>query len=111
MHRDDLVPQIRVLRAHKAAGLSDLPKLSAGHAIRAFQKMGMEVHLMTGDSDATARAIAEQVGITHECVWSRMSPQGKARKVTELLEKTNGGVAMVILFLFKFNILYSFICI
>jgi len=52
--------------------------------------------LMTGDGDATARAVAEQVGIKPECVWSRMSPQGKAKVVTELLGKSNGGgVAMV----------------
>ena len=58
--------------------------------------MGMEVNLMTGDSEATARAIAEQVGIPSDGVWSRMSPQGKARVVTEMLEKSNGGgVAMV----------------
>jgi Cu+-exporting ATPase len=58
--------------------------------------MGIEVNMMTGDSEATARAIAKQVGIPQGGIWSSMSPQGKARVVTELMEKeTSGGVAMV----------------
>lgn len=60
--------------------------------------MGLEVNLMTGDAEATAHAIARQVGIPKSGVWARMSPQGKARVITELVEKSSKkgeGVAMV----------------
>ena len=78
-----------------ALSLSDQPKPSAAPAIRALQNMGIEVNIMTGDSEATAKAVAQQVGVKPDGIWSRMSPQGKARMVEQLMEKDNGGVAMV----------------
>jgi len=78
-----------------ALSLSDVPKPSSLRAIQALQAMGIEVNLMTGDSEATALAIAREVGIKPEGVWSRMSPKGKGKVVTELMEKYGGGVAMV----------------
>ncbi|KII87376.1 hypothetical protein PLICRDRAFT_112806 [Plicaturopsis crispa FD-325 SS-3] len=77
-----------------AVSLSDAPKPSSAHAIRALNAMGIEVSMMTGDGKATALAIAKQVGIKPECVWASMSPKGKASLVTELME-TGEGVAMV----------------
>lgn len=79
-----------------ALSLSDQPKPSAAPAIRALQNMGIEVNIMTGDGEATAKAVAQQVGVEPNGVWSRMSPQGKARVVEQLMEKYGGGVAMVI---------------
>ncbi|KAI0322764.1 E1-E2 ATPase-domain-containing protein [Amylostereum chailletii] len=76
-----------------AVSLSDAPKPSSAHAIKALQDMGIEVNMMTGDGKETALAIAKQVGIKPEGVWSSMSPKGKASVVTELMEQ--GGVAMV----------------
>jgi len=78
-----------------AISLSDAPKATSAHAIRSLKKMGIEVYMMTGDGEATALAVAEQVGIKPENVWSSMSPKGKAALVTELMEKHNGGIAMV----------------
>ncbi|PPQ98941.1 hypothetical protein CVT24_003568 [Panaeolus cyanescens] len=78
-----------------AVSLADAPKPSSKHAIRALQKMGVEVLMMTGDGKSTAVAIAHQVGIRPENVWANMSPKGKASVVTELMEKHEGGVAMV----------------
>lgn len=80
-----------------ALSLSDIPKPSAAPAIRALQDMGIEVNLMTGDSQATAYAIARELGIAEDGVWSRVSPKGKATIVAELREKDKGrgGVAMV----------------
>ncbi|KAJ7281506.1 Cu-transporting P-type ATPase [Mycena rebaudengoi] len=78
-----------------AVSLSDAPKASSKHAIRALQAMGIEVNMMTGDSKTTALAIAKQVGIRPEGVWAGMSPKGKATMVTELMEKYGEGVAMV----------------
>lgn len=78
-----------------AISLADHPKPSSHRAIRALQAMGIEVNLMTGDSEATAKAVAKQVGIKSDGIWSGMSPQGKARVVEQLMEKDKGGVAMV----------------
>ena len=78
-----------------ALSLSDLPKPSSARAIKALQDMGMQVSMMTGDGRTTALAIAREVGIPPECVWAGMSPKGKAKIVTELMEKEGGGVAMV----------------
>ncbi|KAG8998958.1 hypothetical protein FRB94_006504 [Tulasnella sp. JGI-2019a] len=78
-----------------ALSLSDIPKPTSKRAIAALQAMGIEVNLMTGDSDATAKAIAREVGILPDGVWSRMSPNGKGKTIAELMEKDGGGVAMV----------------
>ncbi|KAI5123517.1 hypothetical protein M0805_006677 [Coniferiporia weirii] len=78
-----------------AISLSDSPKPSSAQAIKALQDMGIEVNMMTGDGLTTALAIAKEVGIKPECVWARMSPKGKAKIVSEMMEKGKGGVAMV----------------
>lgn len=78
-----------------AVALSDAPKPSSKYAIKALQKMGIEVNMMTGDIKATALAVAAQVGIPESGVWASMSPKGKASMVTELIEKHGSGVAMV----------------
>jgi P-type Cu+ transporter len=78
-----------------SVSLADAPKPSSKHAIRALQNMGVEVNMMTGDGKATAIAIAKQVGIRPENVWSTMTPKGKATMITELIEKYGDGVAMV----------------
>ena len=78
-----------------AFSLSDAPKPSSAHAIKALNSMGVEVFMMTGDGNATAMAIAQEVGIKKENVWASMSPKGKASVVSELMEKYGGGVAMV----------------
>ena len=89
-------------KAILAIALNDSPKRSSARAIRALQRMGIEVCMMTGDGHATALAIAKEVGIPSECVWARMSPKGKGTVVSELMEKEKqrgnkkaGGVAMV----------------
>ncbi|KAK7061008.1 Cu(2+)-transporting P-type ATPase [Paramarasmius palmivorus] len=78
-----------------AVSLSDAPKPSSKYAIRALRKMGIEVNMMTGDSQATALAVAKQVGIPADGVWASMTPKGKASMITELIEKHGDGVAMV----------------
>ncbi|KIY51857.1 heavy metal translocatin [Fistulina hepatica ATCC 64428] len=78
-----------------AFSLRDTPKPSSARAIQSLQDMGIEVYMMTGDSKATADAIAREVGIPRESVWAGMSPQGKAQTITELIAKHGNGVAMV----------------
>jgi P-type Cu2+ transporter len=45
--------------------LSDKIKSSSSGAIESLKKMGIEVHLLTGDNENTARAVATQTGISH----------------------------------------------
>ena len=78
-----------------ALALSDSPKASSAQAIRSLHSMGIGVTLLTGDSIATAQAIAREVGIDPEDVYAGVSPKGKAKIVKDLAERENGGVAMV----------------
>ncbi|PVF97119.1 putative CCC2-P-type ATPase [Serendipita vermifera] len=70
-----------------ALSMSDVPKPTSMRAIESLQRMGIKCAMMTGDSEATALAIAKQVGIPKELVWSRMSPKGKASVIGELMSK------------------------
>ncbi|KAF8257376.1 hypothetical protein EI94DRAFT_1709181 [Lactarius quietus] len=69
-----------------ALALADAPKPSSARAVR--EPCG-------GDGRATALVVARQVEVAPEGVWADMSPKGKATIVGELMEKGNGGVAMV----------------
>lgn len=63
--------------------VADTIKEDSVAAVRALQRMGIEVVMMTGDNERTARAIARQAGI--ERVLSEVLPDEKARQV-ELLQ-------------------------
>ena len=62
--------------------IADRIKPSSIQAIRTLQAEGIEVHLLTGDNEATARAIAHQAGIAH--YRAGVLPQDKAAFVKEL---------------------------
>ena len=47
------------------AAIADRIKPTSRPAIAALQRQGIEVHLLTGDNESTARAIAAQAGIRH----------------------------------------------
>lgn len=62
--------------------VADTIKDDAVAAIRALQKMGLDVVMMTGDNERTAHAIAKQVGIRH--VLAEVLPDEKARQIDKL---------------------------
>lgn len=69
-------------------GVADTIKEDSLVAIRALEQMGIEVVMMTGDNERTARAIARQAGITR--VLAEVLPEEKAQQVERLQGEGKG---------------------
>ncbi|MFH1518825.1 MAG: copper-translocating P-type ATPase, partial [Pseudomonadota bacterium] len=63
-------------------GVADPIKATTPDAIAALHKAGMKVVMLTGDSQATAEAVARQIGIDE--VHADVSPEDKNRIIREL---------------------------
>ena len=74
------------------AAIADRIKPTSRPAIDALQRQGIEVHLLTGDNESTARAIAAQAGIHH--YHAGVLPQEKASFIARL-QHEGKTVAMV----------------
>jgi Cu+-exporting ATPase len=72
--------------------LADTVKEDSVRAIERMKKMGLTLYMITGDNQATAAAIAQQVGIEH--YFAEVLPEDKQRKVLEL-QKAGNKVGMV----------------
>ena len=72
--------------------ISDKIKETSVQAVKEMQEMGIELYMLTGDNEATAKAIAEQTGILH--YKAEVLPQHKADFVKEL-QQQGKVVAMV----------------
>ena len=62
--------------------VADEIKPDSAAAVRELRDMGLKAVLLTGDNEETARAIAQQVGITD--VRANVRPAGKAEAIREL---------------------------
>ncbi len=79
-------------RAVGVIGIADAPRPSSATMVRELKALGIEVVMLTGDNDVTARRIAAGMGI--ERVIADVLPGDKAAKVAEL-QAAGQKVAMV----------------
>jgi len=63
-------------------GIADQPRANAGKAIERLRRLGIRPMMVTGDTEQTARYIAEQVGI--DTVIAHAKPERKLEIVREL---------------------------
>ena len=79
-------------QALSVIAISDKIKETSVEAIKEIQEMGIELYMLTGDNEATAKAIAGQTGIGH--YKAEVMPQHKADFIKEL-QQQGKVVAMV----------------
>lgn len=79
-------------QALAAVAIADTIKASSAEAIKQLQDVGITVYMLTGDDTATAKAIADQVGIRH--FKAEVLPAQKAEFV-KALQQQGKTVAMV----------------
>ena len=72
--------------------LADAARETSAHAVSALHDLGVEVVMLSGDNEATARRIAQQLGI--DTVIADVLPAEKATKIVEL-QRSGKKVAMV----------------
>ena len=79
-------------KALAAFSLADVVRLESKQAVRALHDMGIQVAMITGDSQKVAAAVAEEIGIDR--FFAEVLPDDKDKKVAEL-QKEGKRVAMV----------------
>jgi P-type Cu2+ transporter len=79
-------------RAVGVLAFADAPRDTAAAAVRELHAMNIQVSMLTGDNEATARRIADQLGI--DTVIAEVLPSDKSAKIAEL-QRAGKRVAMV----------------
>jgi heavy metal translocating P-type ATPase len=78
--------RVLVARDGQFAGsihIADQVRDGASEAIRELQEMGLQIELLTGDTEASANAVAESIGIRQ--ISSGLLPEQKSARVDELI--------------------------
>ncbi|WP_284013387.1 heavy metal translocating P-type ATPase [Halobaculum litoreum] len=74
--------------------VADEVRESAEHAVAALRERGVAVHVITGDNERTARAVAERVGVDPDNVRAGVLPEDKADAVEAI--QADGSRAMMV---------------
>jgi P-type Cu2+ transporter len=85
----NLVEEDRIVAAF---ALADVIRPESREAVQRLHEMGVEVAMLTGDSKAVAKAVAEELGI--DTYFAEVLPEHKDRQVAEL-QQQGKRVAMV----------------
>ncbi|MBM3705885.1 MAG: copper-translocating P-type ATPase, partial [Actinobacteria bacterium] len=72
--------------------VADTVKKSSREAVSLLKKMGIELYMITGDNQTTAKAIGEEVGITN--ILAEVLPEDKVNEIRKL-QQNGKNVAMV----------------
>jgi Cu+-exporting ATPase len=86
---------VRVAVSGRSAGVlavADTPRPEAAAVVAALKKSGIDVVMLTGDDERTARAVAAQLGVTE--VIARVLPERKAEEVAKRMG-SGRNVAMI----------------
>src|SRR5690606_2522488 len=75
-----------------AFAVADTVRPESAPAVRALHEMGKQVAMLTGDSEAVARAVAGELGIDH--YFAQVLPEHKDARIAEL-QRNGQTVAMV----------------
>lgn len=79
-----------------ALALADTPKPNSAHAIEQLKSMGLEVIMLTGDNERTAKAIAKKVGIEHVIAgvrpWEKASIIKKIQQEGKVVSMVGDGI-------------------
>jgi len=73
---------------------ADTVKRSAKRAVSELRDRGLDVWMITGDNERTARAVAEEVGIDPENVHAEVLPEDKAEAIDDI--QADGSEAMMV---------------
>nr|WP_256030281.1 heavy metal translocating P-type ATPase [Natronomonas aquatica] len=68
-----------------AVALADVVRDESFEAIETLHRMGVEVAMLTGDSEDVARAVSEELGI--DTYFAEVLPEDKDKKIVELQEQ------------------------
>jgi Cu2+-exporting ATPase len=79
-------------QAVAAFALADVVRPESREAVRRLHEMGVQVAMLTGDSEQVARAVAEELGIDQ--YFAQVLPENKDRHVADL-QRQGRRVAMV----------------
>ncbi|UIO99312.1 heavy metal translocating P-type ATPase [Halobaculum sp. CBA1158] len=74
--------------------VADEARESAVAAVAALRERDIEVHMITGDNERTARAVADEVGIDPDNVRAGVLPEDKADAVEAI--QSDGSLAMMV---------------
>ena len=81
-------------RARAVLVVADTLRPGSAAAVDRIQRLGLRTALVTGDSERTAHAVADQLKIPRQNVFARVRPEAKAAKIRQL-QAQGYAVAMV----------------